>query len=103
MGYRSEVYIKVEKQLEEELVKVLEEVKLDNCFQKEIEDDNYVGYHASYLKWYSGYPDVDRVTNWILEQEDGTAGLLQIGEDCAIFEVGDIYDVELYPVVNVEW
>ena len=121
MGYRSEVFLGVKKGLETKLDKVLVKHNLlkdvtssSFAFTKEeknfryknfddktnegsdwLNDEWYI-YKAGWLKWYSGYRDVDDVTNIIDKlagEDDDKAFIVALGEDGTIHsETGCWYD-----------
>lgn len=117
MGYRSEVYIKIDKRLEEEFKKILKDTDLDGDwgFKKRDDEDiiandkgyaiTYVKYHADWLKWYSSFPDVKAVNSFIeTEDENGMLkGLIAIGEDNATEIHGTPEEVDMYETVIVNW
>ena len=121
MGYRSEVFLGVKKGLETELDKVLAEhnllkdvtsssfafIKKEKNFRyKKFDDktndesdwlnDEWFIYSAGWLKWYSGYADVDAITNIINDlagDDDDKAFIVALGEDGTIHsETGSWYD-----------
>jgi len=102
IGYRSEIYIKMDKQLVTEFEWILKVNYFE--IQDEDEDSNYAKYYANELKWYSGYPEVEAINNFI-SNNDQNAALLAISEDSEIDTFGSPYDVDLtyYKDVTVEW
>jgi len=80
MSYRSTIYIKCTKNIEDKLCNVLSQQDLigDYGFNKIGENGNFVKYVASDLKWYLEYKDVEVVTDFILNNPE-KCGLLGIG------------------------
>jgi hypothetical protein len=103
MGYRSDIYIKVHKNDEDKLVDLLNEHELISAFSKEYEDGDYAGYSASWLKWYTGYKDVDAINSFINEESEHLRALIAIGEDGAIDEEWSPSEMDFYTVTTVEW
>lgn len=105
MGYRSEIYIKVDEKLEKELDTLLSEHNLIGVFTKHTEDpsDGYVRYEATWLKWYEGYKDVDAVNGFIDDNYE-EAGLLGIGEDNAeSARAGNVDKLDMYTYSCIDW
>ncbi len=122
MGYRSEVFLGVKKGLETKLDKVLVKHNLlkdvtssSFAFTKEEKnfryknfdnktnqasdwlDDEWFIYSAGWLKWYSGYADVDAITDVIhnlnTNEDEDRAFIVALGEDGTIHsETGSWYD-----------
>jgi len=107
MGYRSEIYIVVDNELVSEFEVVLKNsdlstniVKVDEAEQSITNSTKYVG---SYLKWYSGYKDVDAVNSFIDDNYEGCA-LLGIGDDNAeSARFGSPENFDMYIVATVDW
>jgi len=106
MGYRSEIFIKIDKSLEEDLDTLLKEYDLTSVFSKEDDTDewgSYVKYEGDWLKWYSSYKDVIAIESFIEANRDNAA-LLGIGEDGAeSARAGDIDTMGMYIVSRIEW
>lgn len=98
MGYRSEVFLGVKKELENKLNEVMIEYGLDHWFTKNEHnfkndgvDDKWIIYRAEEIKWYEGDEDVDAVTDVIDEFafDDDSAFAVALGEDGALHsEIG---------------
>jgi len=101
MGYRSEIYIKIDIEQKDKLDTLLKEVELNEYFNS-VCDNDWCYYYGSHLKWYDGYSDVDKVNDFIEDFDDGIAGLLAIGEDNAIINYGDTSGVNLYAVTDID-
>ena len=107
MGYRSEVYLGVEKKDAKKLEKVLKDHDLLEHFKKsehnfkcQYQNDEWVDnlwyiYQASWLKWYEGYKDVDAITECIdkLSEDGDKAFQVALGEDGVVHsEIGCHWD-----------
>lgn len=102
MGYRSTVYIKVEKKDEKELLDIFKEHDLTRSYEKaEDYGDEYVRYIGSDLKWYDSYKDVEAVNNFI--NSGDFRGLIAVGEDSQATHYGNTSDLDMYEITNVEW
>ena len=103
MGYRSEIYIQVEKELENDLIELFIKHDLENAFKKQDETETTVKYSGDWLKWYEGYEDVDAINSFINENED-KAALIGIGEDGAeSANEGSPDNFDMYVVSTIEW
>jgi len=105
MGYRSTIYIKCKKDIENSLLDVLKQQDLigEYGFHKVDENKDFVKYVANDLKWYDGYKDVKAVTDFIIKNYD-KCGLLGIGEDGAEnVRTGDTDNLNMWIVINIEW
>ena len=93
MGYRSQLYAIVGLIDLPEFDRLLKETELENCFEEYDKTDLVVEFRASDLKWYDGYPDVDKINEFF--NNSGFSILLRIGEDYPDKEVytGN-YDLE---------
>ena len=104
MGYRSEIYMKVNKSDEDELIAIFKEHDLLGEFNLQDFGDEYARYYGSHLKWYEGYKDVDAVNSFIdSSTEDNPRGLIAIGEDNAIRHFGHPDEISMGEVVQVGW
>jgi len=101
MGYRSDVYIKVHKNDEDKLVKVLK--KNEFTAIKEYSDKNHVGYTIYDVKWYSSYDEVKAVNDFIEEESEYHKGLIAIGEDNAKEDYGKPWEVGIYAITKIVW
>ena len=79
MGYRSELYAVVGLIDLPEFDRLLKETDLADCFEEYNKTDLAVEYRASYLKWYDGYPDVDKINEFF--NKSNFSILLRIGEE----------------------
>ncbi len=107
MGYRSEIFIIIKNELEEEFEKLLQKHELSH-YIKEAEPceqtlDTYTKYYGSWLKWYNGYKDVDAINKFITEHSE-EAALIGIGEDGAeSANVGNPDNFDMYVVSTIKW
>lgn len=99
VGYRSDIYIKVENSEAFGLKQALEEADFMN-YAEITQDEHYI-YVAMYdLKWYSNYEDVAAVNSYIQSLGE-RGGLIAIGEDGATQEYGEPYSVDLYTQTSI--
>ena len=104
MAYRSDVYIKVHKDDEKELVNLLDKNGLNaDKEDQDPKDMDHVRYVVSDVKWYTEYPEVKAVNSFVAEDSKYPRGLIAIGEDNATEEYGSPYEVEMYAYANIEW
>jgi len=99
MGYRSELYIKMHKEFQPEFKFFLTvngaDLSLDTFEEKNPGEEEYAYYYASYLKWYSGYKEVDKFNTFILDNASHI-GMIRIGEDNSdVEEYGEPWDLDL--------
>ena len=86
MGYRSEMYAVVGLIDLPEFDRLIKEADLADCFEEHVESDLAVEFRASSLKWYDGYPDVDKINEFF--NKSNFSILLSIG--------GEFPDKEYY-------
>lgn len=106
MGFKSEIYIKIEKEKIFEvknLLTILEEtysidIKEEEKFHT---DDNYIYIYLSDWKFYTGYPEIKLIINTIENMEEH-AGMIAINEDNTIDNWGYPWEVDLYVSINIE-
>lgn len=79
MGYRSELYAVVGLVDLLEFERLLKETDLAEYFEEHDKSDLAVEFRASGLKWYDGYPDVDRIND--LFNNSKFSILLRVGEE----------------------
>ena len=79
MGYRSELYAVVGLIDLPEFDRLLKETDLTDCFEEHTVTDLAVEYRASSLKWYDGYADVDKISEFF--NKSNFSILLRIGEE----------------------
>ena len=79
MGYRSELHAVVGLIDLPEFDRLLKETNLTDCFEERDKTDLAVEFRASGLKWYDGYPDVDKINSFFNESKFSI--LLRIGEE----------------------
>ena len=79
MGYRSELYAVVGLIDLPEFDRLLKEVNLTDRFEEHSKSDLAVEFQASSLKWYDGYPDVDKINEFF--NKSNFSILLRIGEE----------------------
>ena len=102
MGYRSNVYIKVNKKDEKELKNLFKENYIEAV--KEFDDFDTAGYVIYDAKWYSNYKDVAAINSFIEEKGcEYARGLIAIGEDNATEEYGEPWGLDMYVVSNISW
>jgi hypothetical protein len=99
MGYRSEVYIGIVKEQKEDFKKLNNECM--KVFELLKETDTHIVYKGEYLKWYSGFKDVQNFNSIVQSNEDNFC--VAMGEDFAIHsEIGEWYDyIELEVKLNI--
>lgn len=92
MGYRSQVVIAIPKELLKKNVSILTDLEGFEIFQTE---ETYY-FSASRVKWYKGYDDVDRVTQFVKDNSE-EVGFVRVGEDSTdVEEYGNNFDHEIY-------
>ena len=79
MGYRSQLYAVVGLIDLPEFDRLLKEADLADCFEEYNKSDLAVEFRASGLKWYDGYPDVDKINEFFNNSKFSI--LLRIGEE----------------------
>lgn len=85
MGYRSKVYIGIQKEQKEEFEQADE---YGECFVFMQETDTHLVYEGEYLKWYPEYKDVKRFNEIVMSNEDNFC--VAIGENNEIHsDIGD--------------
>ena len=99
MGYRSEVYIKIDKKQTFAFQKILDEHKVDWYNNIRQDSDEYLKVYFSEVKWYDGYPEVDAINKFINSTDN--CGAIAVGEDSAVVEYGDTWEVDMYVTVSV--
>ena len=101
MGYRSEVYIKIDKKRTIEFLFLLQSHNVTWINHKEdLADEEYSYFYGEDLKWYNSYPDVGAVNSFI-ENSDNCA-LIAVGEDEATEVYGDTCTTGLNAYTVVE-
>ena len=85
MGYRSQLYAVVGLIDLPEFDRLLKEADLADYFEEYGKTDLAVEYRASHLKWYDGYPDVDKINGFF--NNSNFSILLRIGEEYSDKEV----------------
>ena len=87
MGYRSEVYVGIQKDQKEEF----EKSDSRRCFVLIEETDTHLVYKGKHLKWYTDYKDVKRFNEIVRSNEDNFC--VAVGEDNEIHsEIGEWYE-----------
>ena len=99
MEYYSTVNIKVDIKHKFSLLALLDkhQVYIDQAW----EDEHYFSLTLYDRKWYSSYPDVTAVNDFI-ENLDEEGGLITVGEDELIETQGLPYSVDMYAYVVVD-
>jgi hypothetical protein len=104
MGYRSTVILGIPPKQKEEFENIIRKHNKDDKYFKGVEDifklvkedDDMLIYEAEYLKWYTGFDDVEDITKLIekqYEKDEESCFILGIGEDGVIHsELGYYYD-----------
>jgi len=92
MGYRSEIYIRVDVKHKNDLIIKLKESDLLDSIDSIDIDSSYVSVYFSGLKWYDGYSDVDNINKYIKSLPESEGTLLRTGE-----EAGDIEEIGSSP------
>jgi hypothetical protein len=100
MGYRSDVYIKMDREIGAEFRSLVKEIDAEFFSYTDNLDDGYLYAKACYLKWYDGYEQVDTINSWVNDKEE-RAGMIVIGEDGAVTEYGDCCSVDMWVVTTV--
>ena len=95
MGYRSTVYIGIQKDQKEEFEQLDE---YGNTFELLEETDTHLVYKGEYLKWYDSYEDVKSFNAIVRSNEDNFC--VAIGEDNAMHS--DIGDWQNYIGLSME-
>jgi len=106
MGYRSTIYVKIRVKDRQEFEALLKEHDLDDAFELQEFDCDvpYIRYIGDDLKWYTRFDEVKAVTEFIEEYlDDGFRGLIAVGEDNFTEEFGEPGELDMCPVVSVEW
>ena len=89
MGYRSTVYLGINKEQKKEFNKLLMEHDLP--FEILQETETHLIYFCGYLKWYEEYRDVSAFNKMIRSNVDNFC--VAVGEDHEIHsDIGDWYD-----------
>lgn len=104
MGYRSDIYLKADKTLAFELKAFLTdwETKYDLKGKYErTSDSNYIYVLITDWKFYSDYPEVFTLTDFVSSFTNDKIGMIAIGEDGAITEWGTPYEVNLWVETNI--
>lgn len=102
MGYRSDVYGKMTKDLEEEFRKEFA-TEFEQDYVKYASDDEYFYLRWEWVKWYESFKEVKAINAWFSDDaREDKAGLIAIGEDNATQAWGSPCEVELYEVISVE-
>lgn len=81
MGYRSDLYAKVHGSDLIRFNAVLVERGLEGCFEQtsEVDEDGFVKFTATSLKWYDSYPDVADVNSIFHDSEHSV--MVRVGEE----------------------
>ena len=99
MGYRSDVYIKMNKNLKQEFLdKFLDDWK--NIWRCS-EDYEYYYVFIPHIKWYYSFPVVSDLSKWIINNKDN-CGAIIIGEDYNTEQIGYPDEVGMYIRMDVE-
>ena len=111
MGYRSTIYIKINKADKKLFEKAMDEATvLEPGFRGYFDEDedngknDYLRYTASYLKWYSSYSSVSIINNFINDDSgEHLRAMIAIGEDDATESFGSPYELDMYTTTDLEW
>ena len=108
MGYRSQLYAVVGLIDLPEFDRLLKEEELEGCFEEYSKTDLAVEYRASSLKWYDGYPDVDKINGFFNSSEFSI--LLRVGEEFPDREfytgnsdLEQIFNLQIDVDTDVDW
>ena len=108
MGYRSELYAVVGLIDLPEFDRLLKETELENCFEEHSKIDLAVEFRASHLKWYHGYPDVDKINKFF--DSSNFSILLRIGEEFPDKEfytgksdLGQVFNLQIDVDTDIGW
>jgi len=100
MGYRSDIFIKIHKDLEENFSNLLKEYGLESSFEKERED-NHIKYTSS---WYESFEDVKAIVEPFINNHKDKAGLLGMHEDGAEnARAGDPDEMNMWVIAAIDW
>jgi len=108
MGYHSDIYIKCKKEKALEFKAFLDTYKkeFNTDLRQEEEfatDDNYIYLTISDWKFYTSYPEVQAIIDFVENEDmDTHIGMIAIGEDGAADSWGTPYEVDLYTNTNIE-
>ena len=99
MGYRSEVVIKVNDELQKEFKEL--------CEKLEYEQEENGTLHLEDVKWYKGacgFEDVNAMEDWLSSQAGEDYGFLRIGDDNDDIEYkGEPYAFGIYLTRSIEF
>ena len=108
MGYRSELYAVVGLIDLLEFDRLLKEADLADCFEEYGKTALAIAFKASSLKWYDGYPDVDKINNFFFKSKFSI--LLRIGEEFPDTEyytgnsdLEQVFNLQVYTDIDIEW
>lgn len=110
MGYRSEVIIGIPKEKAQQFIDLQMEAPLSPVLeileQVKTTEDDVVIFKGDYLKWYSGYKDVDLINNFVQqcwEKFEDKTFMVAVGEDgCVHSTIGEYYDfVNVYTAIDI--
>ena len=94
MGYRSEVILGIPPKQKENMDKI--QTKHGQIFKLAKEHEDMIIYEGNYLKWCSGFDDVNDITKFIEElwdKDEECCFIVAIGEDGVVHsELGHYYD-----------
>ena len=112
MGYRSTMFVKINKEDKELFEDALKQASVvepgfTEYFIPESEedfDDEYLRYTASDLKRYSSYPAV-KIINRFINDYDGKhlRAMIAVGEDDATESFGSPMELDMYTTSEIEW
>ena len=104
MGYRSDIYIKIKAEKVFETKAFLENWKVQYDLKDEytcITDTDYIYIKIMNWKFYSSYPEVTSIIDFI-ESLSENAAMIAIGEDGATEQWGNPDEVGLYTTTSIE-
>jgi hypothetical protein len=110
MGYRSDVYLRVNdssekvlgiaRKMDKELDKIISEGTLNSFQSTGVPTDMC----WESIKWYANYPDIAAVMNILSQLPDEDYGLVRIGEETDDIEyLGDPAAYDMYVSRRIEW
>ena len=108
MGFYSDIHVKCKKEKVFEFKHFLQtyKEKHDIDLQKEekfYSDDDYLYLIISDWKFYTNYPEVDAIINFVEREDmDGYIGMIAINEDSTKDECGSPWEVDLNAHMEIE-
>lgn len=108
MGYRSELYAIVGLIDLLEFEHLLKETDLAECFKEHDKSDLAIEFRASGLKWYDGYPDVEKINKFF--DDSNFSILLRIGEEfpdkeyyTGNYDLEQLFNLQIDVDTDISW